>query len=293
MRGEVVLDDRPCLTCGYNVRSLPTAGKCPECGAPVANSLRGVLLRYSAPDYVARLRRGILLVEVAIGLEILFKIVMVIVKASWGFKTGMVAAARGLPQMGTMYAPVSMNLTLERVSLLTTAALQGLSLVGWWMFTTPDEALAERDPGYHWRRLLRWFLALSAFTTLTNLVLTFVPRIMTEINAATSGWFALPKVTARLALSGLSNIAFLVGFISTMMYMLQLARRIPDARLKKRADLYCWLLPVIFIAGFPICGLGPLAAFVLYVILIDEWRRRLNKLNQSTLEEDLGVERLA
>ena len=94
--GEVVLDDRPCLACGYNLRSLPTTGKCPECGAPVERSLRGVLLRYSSPTYLARLRRGILLVEVAIGLQILYKVGFII----FGFALAVYSMSSGLAFRG-------------------------------------------------------------------------------------------------------------------------------------------------------------------------------------------------
>jgi hypothetical protein len=286
-RGEVVLDDRPCLTCGYNLRSLPTSGKCPECAAPVERSLRGLLLRYSSPTYLARLRRGILLVEVTIGLQILYRIAMVIV----GFAIAIYSLGSSFAMMrgsGPMpIATIKSNLAIERVTLLVTAALEALGLVGWWLFTTPDEAIAQRDPAYHWRRLLRWFLAISAFTTATSLLLTFVPAIMTEINAASGGPFSLPRITGRLVLKMMSGAAFLMGFISTMMYMTQLARRVPDMGLKKRADIYSWLLPVIFIVGFPLLGLGPIAAFILYAFLIDDWRRRLKKLDQSVMAEDL------
>ena len=36
--------DLACRKCGYHLRGLPTNGMCPECGTPVAISLRGPLL---------------------------------------------------------------------------------------------------------------------------------------------------------------------------------------------------------------------------------------------------------
>lgn len=47
-----------CITCGYDLRSLPTEESCPECGAPIELSLRGDLLSRSDPAWVARLARG-------------------------------------------------------------------------------------------------------------------------------------------------------------------------------------------------------------------------------------------
>ncbi len=60
--GAVVGEDRPCLSCGYNLRSISVGGVCPECGAPAADSLRSDLLTHAPQAYVARLRRGAWLV---------------------------------------------------------------------------------------------------------------------------------------------------------------------------------------------------------------------------------------
>ena len=38
-------NDVPCLRCGYNLRTLAPTGKCPECGAEVAPSLRAYLAK--------------------------------------------------------------------------------------------------------------------------------------------------------------------------------------------------------------------------------------------------------
>ena len=47
-----------CITCGYDLRSLPTEESCPECGTAIALSLRGDLMSQSDPAWVARLARG-------------------------------------------------------------------------------------------------------------------------------------------------------------------------------------------------------------------------------------------
>ena len=47
-----------CVTCGYDLRSLPTEGSCPECGSRIELSLPGDLLSRSDPAWVARLARG-------------------------------------------------------------------------------------------------------------------------------------------------------------------------------------------------------------------------------------------
>ena len=44
-------DNLPCLRCGYNLRTLATDGRCPECSAPIASSLDANLLRYADPTW--------------------------------------------------------------------------------------------------------------------------------------------------------------------------------------------------------------------------------------------------
>ena len=63
--------DRACVRCGYNLRGLPRAGVCPECSTPVADSLRTKILKYSSPEYLAKLHRGVFLVQTAIIIQIL------------------------------------------------------------------------------------------------------------------------------------------------------------------------------------------------------------------------------
>ena len=51
--------DTPCRKCSYNLRGLTHGGRCPECGTPVGLSTFGDLLRYSDPNWLVTLGRGI------------------------------------------------------------------------------------------------------------------------------------------------------------------------------------------------------------------------------------------
>ncbi len=49
-----------CLQCGYDLTGSAVGGYCPECGTPVANTLRPMGSRQNAPNSVACMILGIL-----------------------------------------------------------------------------------------------------------------------------------------------------------------------------------------------------------------------------------------
>ena len=72
-----ISQDMPCVACGYNLRGLRTEGVCPECATPVSRSELGVLLRYSNPAWLRRLRLGALLMMFNLGFLALGAIVSI------------------------------------------------------------------------------------------------------------------------------------------------------------------------------------------------------------------------
>jgi hypothetical protein len=78
--------DVPCTRCGYNLRGLGPEGNCPECGAAVAVSIGGQLLRFADPAWLNRLKLGTSLK--------LWNIVFMILG---GFVGGVLAAGGGPP----------------------------------------------------------------------------------------------------------------------------------------------------------------------------------------------------
>lgn len=61
-----VARDVSCITCGYNMRTLRLDARCPECGKPVAASLRTDDLRFANVRWLRRVRRGVSTLLVAI-----------------------------------------------------------------------------------------------------------------------------------------------------------------------------------------------------------------------------------
>src|SRR5687767_389859 len=62
---DVLTLDRPCVHCQYNLRGLTTSGKCPECGGPVADSLRADFLIDADRKWLGQLRRSVLAVVIS------------------------------------------------------------------------------------------------------------------------------------------------------------------------------------------------------------------------------------
>src|SRR4051812_34970917 len=52
--GLTVAFDTPCRHCMYSLRALPTDGRCPECGTPVAESIGDHILARCAPAEIRR-----------------------------------------------------------------------------------------------------------------------------------------------------------------------------------------------------------------------------------------------
>jgi hypothetical protein len=54
-----------CVHCRYVLSGLDPAGRCPECGKPVADSFNQDLLRFASPERLARLEQGLRLAIIA------------------------------------------------------------------------------------------------------------------------------------------------------------------------------------------------------------------------------------
>ncbi len=58
--------DLCCFACGYHLRQLEIAGVCPECGRPIAQSLRNNRLVPANPAWLSRVRTGATILIVAV-----------------------------------------------------------------------------------------------------------------------------------------------------------------------------------------------------------------------------------
>jgi len=130
-------EDVRCNECGYSLRGLDARANCPECGVPVAEALRGDELRFASRAWVRRLRRGALLILVAL-IVLMLESIVDATRSLW-------ISAGG---QGALLVRSAVLFALEALAAATV-------VVGVFWFTSrdPSESLCPEQPGH--RRLVR------------------------------------------------------------------------------------------------------------------------------------------
>ena len=199
--------DLPCRTCRYNLRTLSAAGKCPECGTPVKNSIpRDVL---ADPRWLGQLRSGAVaivsgacLLLIAVPVTIIAAVLMEEDRLAW---------------------------VLLAALLIGAAAI----FIGGWRLTTPDHA------GFLHRRCHRSRLA-ARVLMLCGVGGTLLPLV--TIVAAAYDWFASGLVLVSI----LSVVAGAIGLIVELHYVEGIARRLMEHKTAERCALVRPMLQFTF-----------------------------------------------
>jgi hypothetical protein len=253
--GAVLAEDRACVQCGYNLRGLPYAGKCPECGIPVQDSLRGILLQFASSEYLAKLNQGLSLVLNGILLMIILNVLSFFVGATGAGGSQIVLAIAGLQLLPSI-----------------------MILLGYWKYTEPDPGFVGTELPGAARKIMRITVVVQAICTALGFVVQIVLLSSVTAGVATPGNNAAIAIGGLVLLVSLASIAaWGVQFFATMKYTGWIATRVPDALIMKRARTYMWLLPLIGIVGI-IVIIGPLIALVLYWNLLDRLRKHVKSI---------------
>lgn len=255
-RGSV-LSDRACNRCSYNLRGLAVEGACPECGAPVIDSLRGLLIAYASPEYVR---------DVLLGLRLI--IWAAIIQAG----VSVLGAAAGLVVALNVRTPSAIVLSSFIRQLVALAAAL-LWVWAYWLYTRLDPGYVGQESAVGARRLIRVAVVVSACSAVAQPIITLTggPGLVTmPANAK-----PISVVVISVAVAVLSTAATVTHFFAAMLYTRWIASRVPADDLRNRAGTYMWVLPLVYVVGTACVGLGPIVATVMYLVLLHQLRQRI------------------
>jgi hypothetical protein len=132
----LIAEDTACVICGYNLRSLKVAGRCPECGSPVDRSIHGDLLRYADAEWLGKLLLGIRLMLWGI-------LVMIVLRVA-----EKIGSATGVNEVYFVGPGL---------------AAAGLDLLAAFLITVQEPKIALREDTVTWRRAIRTCAIASFF----------------------------------------------------------------------------------------------------------------------------------
>ncbi|MDX2146565.1 MAG: hypothetical protein SFZ23_03500 [Planctomycetota bacterium] len=259
-----ITTDRYCVACAYNLRGLRPSQACPECQTPIAQSLRGILLRFASVDYVRTVHRGALILVIGI-------------PAYWA----MVIGAIFVDVLAPVAAQAANQPTLTSVAdgVMDFGAV-GFSLLlafGYWKYSTPDPAMSIREGPSTARKVLR-----------TMVVLQLVAEIGSGFVAQAIRPAALPgPVTLDLVFMGMSFVCGIVQFFAVLSYTRWLVRRVPEPAMMKRCTRYQWLLPTLAVLGSIILMIGFVVAIVMYWSLLNDVRGQLRRILRARRSDSI------
>jgi hypothetical protein len=257
------------------LKGIAIASACPECGMPVSGSLRGDMLEGSTPRYVQGLWLGALLAEISVPIMMIGWFLVI--------PAAIALAGRSIESGGSA---VAANKSVLVVQGMVSFVMAGVSLVGWWLLSQPDEGYAAGAKDIRARQTLRALVIIRAAGALLGLVVIMVPAVAASPFAAYSGNIQVNSgnqaITIRnpvwwlaILLRTFFMIVFVVQFFVACRFLQALAERVPSARVAKHARRAAWAIPLGWTAGWIACGLGPLAALGYYVWILDLTRREL------------------
>ena len=134
-----------CRKCGYDLRGCDAAGRCPECGTPVALSATPDLLRFADPAWASKLGRGVRFIL-------------------WGTLAAIVSAVVASAVFGE---------TLLGNVVATAGTF--VHLYGAWLLTEPDPSSVGRDETLNVRKLVRVAFAAYLAATLLHMLMAASP----------------------------------------------------------------------------------------------------------------------
>ncbi len=249
---NAVSEAKLCIRCAYSLVGLPLEGKCPECGLPVQDSLRGILLRFASLRYREGIAFGSSLFRSALVLDG----VLVIATVVWL-----------VPGLGSILNFDHQQIVWALVRLIAAV----LAAVGCLALTTRDPGLAMRESRWCARRVLR----VAAVALLATEVLIFAQSLlllsgmmMDVFNTNPGLYFAIAYGT-----NALFAVSTIVVLAASLRYIGWLFERVPDQARQMASRRLAWVLPVVLVIGAIVGVFGPgLVLRGLGSVRFEEWQ---------------------
>jgi hypothetical protein len=218
----VIICDVVCRRCGYNLRGLREAGRCPECGTPIGLSTHGDLLRFADPTWVEKLAQGVRWML-------------------WGIVVSIGVGISGVCLTGITAGGPAIQEVLGLLGSL-------VAVYGAWLLTAPDPSRIGEDRYVTARKVVRFGLIIG--------LLNQGIMIGIEASPTVSKYVAIFLVIPAI-LCGLVGV---VAEFAKFLYMEKLAGRIPDPKLAGFARFLRWAYSIglgalVLFGGLMVIGL--------------------------------------
>jgi hypothetical protein len=211
-----IAEDLPCRACGYNLRGQALAARCPECALAVSLSARSDLLRFSDPEWIGRLVKGMRLILIGLIVGVAIQI---------GAAVAGVAMATAGAAIWTSFLTAAM---------FVGGAVAVIVVVGVWMLTTPEPTQLGTEPPASARRLARWCLTVQIATTVLQLSSSGNVGVAGPPAPAGGASTALAAATIVLV------IVVMIGYGAGFVYLRRLALRGPMPSLARHTRIVMW-----------------------------------------------------
>ncbi len=274
---SIVLDRNvACVRCSYNLRGLPTNGKCPECGEPIANSARGFEPRRFSKEHLASMRFGLTMVLIGVLVHVPFSIAPIV-------------------------ACLERSRYLEAVDLL--AAIMGLGssatlVAGYWCYAVIDADYRERVRALSVRRVLHIAAVASFVISLIRLIPSLAVLTQSSFFPICYGFLVMFPFGLCICV-----VVWVFEFVAVMNYTARIGEGVPDYSVVRRARSFRWLLPLMcvigVVPGLPMMSMvsdtlawaillaGPCVAVVLYWRLLARVRRHIVSIQHTGMAADV------
>lgn len=208
---EKVADEVLCARCGYDLRGLTVDQRCPECAAPVRNSMRAKKLEYAAPEFLNALIRGALLAMLS----------AIVALSTVALTALLILTAISFAAAGT--TPGGVMIVLTGLWVIGPLACGSLATIGWWKLTTRDPGAGGTRRDSRVRKVLRICTAITGACWL----ISCVPMVAKQFMTLPPSVYIPLTATVGVVLA----ISVVVTLFASGPFMDELASRLDDERI--------------------------------------------------------------